>query len=124
MIASDGTVGHLTSERTGGPALSLRGLTKRFGTKLDLDRLDLDVPAGRTFGLVGPNGAGKTTTLSMATGLLRPDAGRAWLLGHDVWTDPPAAKAVVGCCRTGCACSTGCPAPSSSATPAGCAASR
>ena len=93
MLASDGTVGHVTSERAGGPALSLRGLTKRFGTELAVDRLDLDV---RTFGLVGPNGAGKTTTLSMATGLLRPDAGRAWLLGQDVWTDPPAAKAVVG----------------------------
>jgi ABC-2 type transport system ATP-binding protein len=86
----------VTSARTAGPALSLRGLTKRFGTKLAVDALDLDVPAGRTFGLVGPNGAGKTTTLSMATGLLRPDAGRAWLLGHDVWIDPPAAKAAVG----------------------------
>ena len=48
------------------------------------------------FGLVGPNGAGKTTTLSMATGLLRPDAGRAEVLGHDVWTDPAAAKALIG----------------------------
>ncbi len=78
------------------PALSLRGLTKRFGSKLAVDALDLDVPPGRMFGLVGANGAGKTTTLSMATGLLRPDAGRAWVLGHDVWADPPAAKAVVG----------------------------
>lgn len=86
----------MTKEHAAGPALSLRGLTKRFGSKVAVDRLDLDVPAGRTFGLVGPNGAGKTTMLSMATGLLRPDAGRAWLLGHDVWTDPPAAKAVVG----------------------------
>lgn len=66
-----------------------------------VDRLDLDVATGRTFGLVRPNGAGKTTTLSVATGLLRPDAGRAWLLGHDVWTDPPAAKAAVGVLAVG-----------------------
>ena len=57
------------------PALSLRGLTKRFGSKLAVDALDLDVPPGRMFGLVGPNGAGKTTTLSMASGLLRPGCG-------------------------------------------------
>ena len=57
------------------PALELRGLTKSFGAKRAVDGLDLTVPAGSRFGLVGPNGAGKTTTLSMATGLLRPDAG-------------------------------------------------
>jgi len=78
------------------PALSLRGLTKSFGTKVAVDRLDLDVAAGRMFGLVGPNGAGKTTTLSMATGLLRPDAGTATVLGRDVWADPAAAKALMG----------------------------
>ncbi|MDT5030797.1 MAG: type transport system ATP-binding protein, partial [Actinoplanes sp.] len=47
-------------------------------------------------GLLGPNGAGKTTTLSMAVGLLRPDAGQAFLLGHDVWADPSAAKKLLG----------------------------
>ena len=59
------------------PALSLTGLVKRFGTKIAVDDLHLTVRPGCLFGLVGPNGAGKTTTLSMATGLLRPDAGRA-----------------------------------------------
>jgi ABC-2 type transport system ATP-binding protein len=77
-------------------ALRLRGLTKRFGTMTAVDRLDLDVPRGSFFGLVGPNGAGKTTTLSMATGLLRPDAGSAHVLGTDVWADPVAAKARIG----------------------------
>jgi ABC-2 type transport system ATP-binding protein len=77
-------------------ALSLLGLTKSFGAKLAVDHLDLEVRRGCMFGLVGPNGAGKTTTLSMATGLLRPDAGRAEVLGHDVWTDPAAAKALMG----------------------------
>lgn len=77
-------------------ALSLRGLSKAYGPTLAVDRLDLDVPRGSFFGLVGPNGAGKTTTLSMATGLLRPDAGTAHVLGHDVWSDTVVAKQLVG----------------------------
>ncbi len=77
-------------------ALSLIGLTKSFGRKRAVDGLDLEVRGGCMFGLVGPNGAGKTTTLSMATGLLRPDSGTAYVLGRDVWTDPAAAKAVMG----------------------------
>ncbi|SER34527.1 ABC-2 type transport system ATP-binding protein [Microlunatus flavus] len=77
-------------------AMRLTGLVKSFGVKRAVDGLDLQVPAGSLFGLVGPNGAGKTTTLSMATGLLRPDAGTAEVLGHDVWTDPAAAKATMG----------------------------
>ena len=70
------------------PALELRGLTKSFGAKRAVDGLDSDA-GGLDVGLVGPNGAGKTTTLSMATGLLRPDAGTAYVLGHDVWSDRP-----------------------------------
>src|SRR3954469_2456021 len=77
-------------------ALSLRGLTKTFGSKRAVDGLDLEVRRGCMFGLVGPNGAGKTTTLSMATGLLRPDTGTAWVLDRDVWADPAAAKALMG----------------------------
>jgi ABC-2 type transport system ATP-binding protein len=77
-------------------ALSLVGLTKSFGAKRAVDGLDLQVRRGCMFGLVGPNGAGKTTTLSMATGLLRPDAGSAYVLGHDVWSDPVRAKALMG----------------------------
>lgn len=81
-----------------GPAhvLSIRQLHKRFGDKVAVDDLSLDVPAGSIVGLLGPNGAGKTTTLSMATGLLRPDAGTAFVLGADVWADPAAAKARMG----------------------------
>jgi ABC-2 type transport system ATP-binding protein len=77
-------------------ALAVRGLTKRFGHTLAVDALDLRVPRGSFFGLVGPNGAGKTTTLSMATGLLRPDAGTVEVLGHDVWSDTVRAKQLVG----------------------------
>ncbi len=77
-------------------ALSLRGLWKRFGQKIAVAGVDLDVPAGSFYGLVGPNGAGKTTTLSMATGLLRPDFGVATVLGTDMWADTVAAKARLG----------------------------
>ena len=79
-----------------GIAMSLRGLRKHFGQKVAVDGIDLDVPTGSFYGLVGPNGAGKTTTLSMATGLLRPDAGQVLIHGVDMWADPLAAKALVG----------------------------
>jgi len=77
-------------------ALSLRGLWKRFGQKIAVAGISLDVPAGSFYGLVGPNGAGKTTTLSMATGLLRPDFGAATVLGTDMWRDTIAAKQRLG----------------------------
>ncbi len=79
-----------------GNALAIRGLQKKFGEKFAVDNISLDVPTGSFFGLVGPNGAGKTTTLSMVTGLLRPDAGRAYLDGVDVWRDPLEAKKRMG----------------------------
>jgi ABC-2 type transport system ATP-binding protein len=78
------------------PALSLRGLAKRFGDKIAVDGISLDVPAGSFYGVVGPNGAGKTTTLSMATGLLRPDFGTALVHGVDVWQHPLEAKKLMG----------------------------
>lgn len=84
------------SQTTDVPALQLAGLVKSFGDKTAVAGLDLVVPAGSFFGLVGPNGAGKTTTLSMATGLLRPDAGRAWVHGIEVWEQPVQAKRIIG----------------------------
>jgi ABC-2 type transport system ATP-binding protein len=78
------------------PALALRGLVKQFDTKLAVAGVDLDVASGSFFGLLGPNGAGKTTILSMAVGLLRPTAGQAFVLGHDVWSDPVQAKRLLG----------------------------
>jgi ABC-2 type transport system ATP-binding protein len=78
------------------PALVLRGLVKRFDTKVAVAGVNLDVSTGSFFGLLGPNGAGKTTTLSMAVGVLRPDAGAAYVLGHDVWSDPVEAKRRLG----------------------------
>lgn len=78
------------------PALAIRGLGKRFGEKIAVNGISLDVPSGSFYGLVGPNGAGKTTLLSMATGLLRPEAGQAWVHGTDVWGEPLKAKRLMG----------------------------
>src|SRR5690625_2219856 len=78
------------------PALALRELHKRFGAKIAVHDLSLDIPPGSFFGVVGPNGAGKTTLLSMATGLLRPDRGQAHVLGTDLWADPVAGKRKLG----------------------------
>jgi len=69
-------------------AIEAHGLTKRFrrGTteKLAVDGVDLRVQAGRIFGLIGPNGAGKSTLVSMLATLMRPTAGEAWVMGHNV----------------------------------------
>jgi ABC-2 type transport system ATP-binding protein len=86
----------LVAPRTGGAAIAVRGLRKKFGAKEAVAGIDLEVAAGSLAGLVGPNGAGKTTSLSMMTGLLRPDSGQILINGIDVWRDPPAAKAVIG----------------------------
>ncbi|WP_026555372.1 ABC transporter ATP-binding protein [Arthrobacter sp. 35W] len=91
---SDST--HPHTPPVGAPALAIRGLVKRFGDKTAVNGINLDVPAGSFFGLVGPNGAGKTTSLSMATGLLRPDAGDAWVHGTSVWGQPLEAKKLMG----------------------------
>jgi ABC-2 type transport system ATP-binding protein len=77
-------------------ALALRGLRKRFGATIAVDGLDLDIPSGSFYGIVGPNGAGKTTTLSMATGLLTPDAGTVLVHGVDLWAEPERAKPMLG----------------------------
>ena len=61
--------------------IEVRGLTKRFGQVLAVDRLSFTVEAGEVVGFLGPNGAGKTTTLRMLLGLVRPDAGTATING-------------------------------------------
>jgi len=77
-------------------AVSFRGLTKRFGTKLAVDDITAEIPISSFFGICGPNGAGKTTLLRMTCGLLRPDAGTVEVAGKDVWSDPVAAKTRLG----------------------------
>jgi ABC-2 type transport system ATP-binding protein len=73
-----------------------RGLTKRYGTTLALDHLDLVVPEGAVYGFIGPNGAGKTTTMRILTGLLRASSGEAWIAGHEVARDPKIVRSLVG----------------------------
>jgi ABC-2 type transport system ATP-binding protein len=73
-------------------AVEAVGLSKRFGDKVAVERVDLRVHRGSFFGVVGPNGAGKTTSLRMITCLLRPDSGYAYVDGLNVWDDPTAAK--------------------------------
>jgi ABC-2 type transport system ATP-binding protein len=65
-------------------AIRVEGLTKRFDTVTALDGIDLEIPARTVFGLLGPNGAGKTTTIRILSTILKPDAGAAEVLGHDV----------------------------------------
>ena len=68
-------------------AIETRGLAKSFGDTRALDGVDLRIRQGSVFGLLGPNGAGKTTTIRILATLLRPDAGTAIVLGHDVVRD-------------------------------------
>ena len=69
------------------PAISTRGLTRRFGGLVAVDALSFDVPLGGVVGVVGPNGSGKSTTLRMLLGLIRPSAGTAEVLGESI-ADP------------------------------------
>jgi ABC-2 type transport system ATP-binding protein len=73
------------------PAIRTEGLSKRYGSTLALDGLDLMVGEGEVYGYLGPNGSGKTTTIRLLLGLHRPSGGRAELFGLEAWGDPVAA---------------------------------
>jgi oleandomycin transport system ATP-binding protein len=77
-------------------AIRAEGLVKRYGDMVALDGVDLEVPAGKVIGVLGPNGAGKTTTVRILSTLLRPDAGRAAVGGHDVVRDPVRVRQLIG----------------------------
>ena len=77
------------------PAVVVRGLTKRYGSRTVVDRLDFEIPAGTVAGLIGPNGAGKTTILRMLLGLVRPDGGTGTVIGQPI-TTPAAYLPLVG----------------------------
>jgi ABC-2 type transport system ATP-binding protein len=78
------------------PAISTRGLTKRYGSLVALNNLNLDVVQGEVLGFLGLNGAGKTTAIRLLLDLLRPTSGAASIFGHDCRLDGLAARARVG----------------------------
>jgi oleandomycin transport system ATP-binding protein len=78
------------------PAIRVEGLVKTFGATTALAGVDLEVRRGSVLGLLGPNGSGKTTTVRVLSTLLRPDGGRATVLGHDVLADAPAVRLRIG----------------------------
>src|SRR5690554_1922800 len=79
-----------------GPALSIRGLVKRYRDVVAVAGLDLEVPRGECFGLLGPNGAGKTTTIEICEGLNEPDEGEVRVLGMTHREHPRAIRAAIG----------------------------
>src|ERR1051325_1350049 len=78
------------------PAIEAEGLVKNFGKTKALAGLNLVVPQGTVYGLLGPNGAGKTTAVRVFATLLRPNGGRARVLGHDVVTQAAEVRRRIG----------------------------
>jgi ABC-2 type transport system ATP-binding protein len=76
--------------------ITSRDLSKRYGRRVGIDGINLDIPEGAIFGFLGPNGAGKTTTIRVLLGFLRPSDGRASVFGMDSWRDSPRIKREVG----------------------------
>lgn len=68
-------------------AVSVTGLTKRYGQRVAVDGLDIELPNGVVAGFIGPNGSGKTTTMAMLLGLVRPSGGTGTVLGEPL-ADP------------------------------------
>ena len=77
-------------------AISASGLTKKFGTLVAVNKVDLDIPSGTIYGFLGPNGSGKSTTIRMLCGLLTPSAGTATVLGMDTVRESEALKQQIG----------------------------
>ena len=73
-----------------------RGLVKRFGSFTAVNDVSFSVQRGEVVGFLGPNGAGKSTTMKIIAGFLEPNAGEAFLDGHNTRTDPMAARKILG----------------------------
>jgi ABC-2 type transport system ATP-binding protein len=77
-------------------SIEIQGLTRRFGPFTAVDDISFRVQSGEVLGFLGPNGAGKSTTMKMVTGFLAPTSGSVKVCGHDVASEPRAAKRVIG----------------------------
>ena len=78
------------------PGIEARGLTRKYGDLVAVDRIDLAVGRGEVFGFLGPNGAGKSTTVRMFTGYIPPTAGAITVAGYDLLSHPSAARRHLG----------------------------
>ncbi|MBI3839542.1 MAG: ABC transporter ATP-binding protein [Planctomycetia bacterium] len=76
--------------------IQFENVTRRYGGKIAVSELNLEIPPGQLFAFLGPNGAGKTTTIKMIVGLLRPSSGTIRLCGHDVTKNNSAANRLLG----------------------------
>jgi ABC-2 type transport system ATP-binding protein len=76
--------------------IKVDNVVKRYGRFIAVDGVSLDVAPGEIHGFLGPNGAGKTTTIRMIAGLLKPTSGAITINGHDLKSEPEAAKASLG----------------------------
>ncbi|WP_214321317.1 ATP-binding cassette domain-containing protein [Nonomuraea sediminis] len=79
-----------------GSAISVTGLRKSYGSHRVLDGIDLTIPQGTIFSLLGPNGAGKTTTVQILSTLIKADAGKIWVAGHEPAREPDKVRAAIG----------------------------
>jgi ABC-2 type transport system ATP-binding protein len=81
---------------SGDYAITARGLTRRFGTVIAVDHVDLAISRATIYGFLGPNGSGKSTTIRMLCGLLTPSEGEAEVLGHRIPGEAEAIKRKIG----------------------------
>jgi branched-chain amino acid transport system ATP-binding protein len=82
------------------PILALEKISKRFGAVVVAEGIDLSLAKGEALGIIGPNGAGKTTLFGIATGTVRPDAGRVHFGGTDITALPPQRRCHLGLARS------------------------
>src|SRR6266704_2565310 len=86
----------MTPPMNAADSVSVQGLAHDYGDRRVLRGLDFAVPEGEIFGLLGPNGGGKTTLFRILATLLRPTAGRALVMGHDVALEPDDVRRRIG----------------------------
>jgi ABC-2 type transport system ATP-binding protein len=95
-VTTTTTQGRLEPQPAGPPAVSVRGLVKRYGEVEAVRGVDFDIAHGETFGFLGPNGAGKSTTIRILCTLAQPTAGAAEVAGHDVTRDRDEVRRNIG----------------------------